>query len=383
MRNKPDVLPNLYTRLFSKTGYISNSCSDGIQIPMGFFDQLEKEEAAEFVKLFESDSSTGLILTANSVKAHFNVDVNLKYSGLKNGLLSRVTNEAKLIQPTQVLLHVVKISSDDDDTVLLPEWAYNVLKINVGDPVSLCLDRNILEDQEILLNSNFVATSVTVEAMKASYIEFGVDNQSSQIDENTSIETKNALVRKNIRKSIKDYRILKVMSVISFQQGDKFYDFQIRKINNNEHQIYINTCQPQLEIELLVEDFQFTGNADLTVTMKSRQDNFNKTLVKKAESLANDGVDLDSIMRDRGLDIFFMQKAIDDHHVAKAKSKEFAQKRWKGGKRVLDAIKHFEMATDQVPTRNVEATHKHPSGPSSSIISQVKSKPQSSVSNSN
>ena len=60
---------------------------------MSFFDQLEKEETNEFIKLFQSNTSTGLILTANSVKAHFNVDVNLKHS-VENGLLSRITNQA-------------------------------------------------------------------------------------------------------------------------------------------------------------------------------------------------------------------------------------------------------------------------------------------------
>ena len=84
--------------------------------------------------------------------------------------------------------------------------------------------------------------------------------------------------------------------------------------------------------------------------------------------MANDGVDLDSIIKDRGLDVFFMQKAIDDYNLARSKSKEFAQKRWKGGKRVLDAIKAFEMGVDD-PTRNVNVPNKASSGPSSSFIS--------------
>ena len=38
----------------------------------------------------------------------------------------------------------------------------------------------------------------------------------------------------------------------------------------------------------------------------------------------NDSIDLDLIIKERGLDIFYMQKAIDDFNEAKLKSKNFA-----------------------------------------------------------
>jgi hypothetical protein len=87
-----------HTRMFSKTKvYLTDAdnCTDGITLPISYFDLMPKKEIEAMLELYEmgqkknSDASpsTGLLVSVKTIPTHVNIDSNNLHKNLKNGLI--------------------------------------------------------------------------------------------------------------------------------------------------------------------------------------------------------------------------------------------------------------------------------------------------------
>jgi len=98
--NREPVLPGSlwHTRMFSKTKVYLNeaeNCTDGITLPISYFDLMPKKEIETMLELYEmrqkkhndASPSTGLLVSVNTIPTHFNIDSNNLHKNLKNDLI--------------------------------------------------------------------------------------------------------------------------------------------------------------------------------------------------------------------------------------------------------------------------------------------------------
>ena len=92
-----------HTRMFSKTkAYQSEAenCTDGITLPISYFDLMPKKEIEQLLELFEMKQpkgesapvSSGLLVSVNTIVTHFNVDSNKLHKDMKNNLIDQLAN---------------------------------------------------------------------------------------------------------------------------------------------------------------------------------------------------------------------------------------------------------------------------------------------------
>ena len=177
-----------HSRLFSSSKMKDSeelNCSDGMTLPVSFFDPLPQEQKKRFLEIYQNRdlSSTGLLVSVSSIETHFNVDFNLRHKQVHNYLADEFLKSDGSIKPTRhsVVLHVSHIECDkiDDDSVTLPEWAFDLIHTSVGKPVSVSIDMQLIQLQDILLR-HFKLTQITLEPLSTNYLEMGMRSDTSK-----------------------------------------------------------------------------------------------------------------------------------------------------------------------------------------------------------
>ena len=84
------------------------------------------------------------------------------------------------------------------------------------------------------------------------------------------------------------------------------FEFKVKKVNHSDCNLQTFVIQnvEQLEIDLIIEDFAPDSFEGFQLTEGSKR-------VSKMSS-KNDDIDLDFVLKDRGLDVYYMQEAINE-----------------------------------------------------------------------
>ena len=269
-----------------------------------------------------------------------------------------------------MILHVKKLQSGekDDDSVTLPAWVFVELQIQVGKPVSVTLDKALFELQEPL-KTRFKLMYLKLEPLQANYMEMGMKS-----DTNDNITTEKrlaapALQRKStvmmnkdrkrylqmrIKAGMREYRLLRPNQVLEFFQNEKRYKFGVTTMNTEwsskllgstifPYSILLNLDPDSLRIELQISDRQRPSpqarrtTSTLQVALNARFAGAGPGSSQgKAQSPGgpqpNESIDLDLILKERGLDIFYMQQIINEYKLAKDIASKSKQRRSSGPK---------------------------------------------------
>ena len=78
----------------------ADNCTDGIVIPMSFFDLMPKKEVESMLDLHEMREknlgdqvvSSGLLVSVNSIVTHLNVDSNIYHKNFNNHLAEQMSD---------------------------------------------------------------------------------------------------------------------------------------------------------------------------------------------------------------------------------------------------------------------------------------------------
>ena len=92
-----------HARMFSKTKVYQSeaeNCTDGITLPISYFDLMPKKEIEQMLELYEmrhqkdgsASISSGLLVSVNTIVTHFNVDLNKLHKDIKNDLIEQLSS---------------------------------------------------------------------------------------------------------------------------------------------------------------------------------------------------------------------------------------------------------------------------------------------------
>jgi hypothetical protein len=96
-------------------------------------------------------------------------------------------------------------------------------------------------------------------------------------------------------------------------------------LNKDEHSFYINSQNSKLEIEVITDELlTLTPRKLILSTRKNSVSNKTKHGSNKQEK-QNAGIDLDLILKERGLDIFYMDDVINEFKGLNQKKEDFKE----------------------------------------------------------